>query len=111
MHLHCSVPRPTIADPPPCLPSPPAASVAPPPTRIAAAPPSSAHWGELHIVVDLMAVGTRFWTREVLRFCELAELRSGSTRRCTCRWFPLMVVETQGDPRMVMEAFSSFSHF
>jgi len=36
MHLHCSVPRPTIADPPPCPPSPLVASVAPPPTRIAA---------------------------------------------------------------------------
>ncbi|QCD86504.1 hypothetical protein DEO72_LG3g1027 [Vigna unguiculata] len=36
--------------------------------------PSSAHWGELHIMVDLMVVGTRFWTREVLRFCELAKL-------------------------------------
>jgi len=30
--------------------------------------------GELHIMVDVMVVGTRFWTREVLRFCELAEL-------------------------------------
>jgi len=30
--------------------------------------------GELHIMVDLMVVGTRFWTHEVLRFCELAEL-------------------------------------
>jgi len=61
-------------------------------------------------MVDLMVVGMRFWTREVLRFCELAELRSGSTRRCTCRWFSLMVVETQGDPRMVMKAFSSEAH-
>jgi len=25
-------------------------------------------------MVDLMVVGTRFWMREVLRFCELAEL-------------------------------------
>ena len=57
-----------------------------------------------------MVVGTRFWTREVFRFCELAELRSGSTRRYTCWWFPLMVVETQGDPRMVMEAFFSEAH-
>ena len=46
----------------------------------------------------------------MLRFCELAELRSGSMRRCTCKWFPLMVVETQGDSRMVMEAFSSGAH-
>ncbi|QCD86228.1 hypothetical protein DEO72_LG3g749 [Vigna unguiculata] len=64
MHLHCSVPRPTIADPPPCPPSPLAAGVAPPPTRTTTY--LRPHIGELHIMVDVMVVGTRFWTREVL---------------------------------------------
>ncbi|QCD87763.1 hypothetical protein DEO72_LG3g2303 [Vigna unguiculata] len=36
----------------------------------------------------------------MVMFCELAELHSGSTRRITRRWFPLMMVETQGDLRM-----------
>jgi len=44
-HLHCSVPRPTITDPPPCRLSPPATGVVPPPMRTTTAPPSSTHWG------------------------------------------------------------------
>jgi len=107
MHLHCSIPRPTIADPPPCPPSPLAVGIAPPPTRTTAylrphigvffafsfCDLNPFSWvfflwgwgssccvssrfgaGELHIMVDAMVVGTRFWTREVLRFCEMAEL-------------------------------------